>query len=63
MRSINVNSQVLLSSQLCRCSICIFQDLKILNTSRTGGGGLSVVGPESEISVSLKNLKPEKIGF
>ena len=33
-----------------------FQDVKILSTSPPGG-------PESEISGSLKNLKPEKIGL
>ena len=38
-----------------------FQDLKILRTSPLGGA-LSW-GPESEISGSLKNLKPEKIGL
>ena len=37
-----------------------FQDVKILSTSPPGGT-LSW-GPESEISGSLKNLKPEKIG-
>ena len=38
-----------------------FQDVKILNTSPPGG----TLGwaPESEISGSLKNLKPEKIGL
>ena len=35
-----------------------FQDVKILSTSPPGGT-LSR-GPESEISGSLKNLKPEK---
>ena len=35
-----------------------FQEVKILSTS-TPGGTLSW-GPESEISGSLKNLKPEK---
>ena len=38
-----------------------FQDLKILSTSPPGGT-LSW-GSESEISGSLKNLKPEKIGL
>ena len=38
-----------------------FQDLKILSTSHTGGT-LSW-GPDSEISGSLRNLKPEKIGI
>ena len=36
-----------------------FQDVKILGTSPPGGTG----GSESEISGSLKNLKPEKIGL
>jgi len=36
-----------------------FQDVKILNTSPPVGTG----DPESEISGSLKNLKPEKIGL
>ena len=35
-----------------------FQEVKILSTSPPGGRG-----PESEISGSLKNLKPEKIGL
>ena len=38
-----------------------FQDVKILRTSPPGGT-LSW-GPESDISGSLKNLKPEKIGL
>ena len=38
-----------------------FQDVKILSTSPPGGT-LSW-GPESEISGSLKNLKPEKVGL
>ena len=38
-----------------------FQDVKILSTSPPGGT-LSW-GPDSEISGSLKNLKPEKIGL
>ena len=38
-----------------------FQDVKILSTSPPGGT-LSW-GPESEVSGSLKNLKPEKIGI
>ena len=38
-----------------------FQDVKILNTSPPGGSLCR--GPESEISGSLKNLKPEKIGL
>ena len=38
-----------------------FQDVKILSTS-SPGGTLSW-DPESEISGSLKNLKPEKIGL
>ena len=38
-----------------------FQDVKILNTSPSVGT-LSW-GPESKISGSLKNLKPEKIGL
>ena len=38
------------------------QDLKILSTSPPGGT-LGAGGPESEISCSLKNLKPEKIGL
>ena len=37
------------------------QDVKILSTSPQGGT-LSG-GPESEISGSLKNLKPKKIGL
>ena len=36
-----------------------FQDLKILSTIHREG--LQARGPESEISGSLKNLKPEKI--
>ena len=36
-----------------------FQDVKILSTSPPGG----TKGPESEISGSLKNFNPEKIGF
>ena len=36
-----------------------FQGIKILSTSPPGGT-LSWGGPESEISGSLKNLKPEK---
>ena len=38
-----------------------FQDVKILSTSPRGGtlGG----GPESEISSSLKDLKPENVGL
>jgi hypothetical protein len=38
-----------------------FQDVKILSTSPPGGT-LSQ-GNESEISGSLKNLKPEKVGL
>ena len=38
-----------------------FQDVKILNTIPPGG--ILNWGPESEISGSLKNLKPEKIGL
>ena len=38
-----------------------FQDIKILSSSPPGGT-LSW-GPESEISGSSKNLKPEKIGI
>ena len=38
-----------------------FQDVKVLNISPPGGT-LSW-GPESEISGSLKNLKPEKIAL
>ena len=38
-----------------------FQDVKILSTSPPGGT-LSL-RPESDISGSLKNLKPEKIGL
>ena len=38
-----------------------FQGVKILSTSPPGGT-LSW-GPESEISGSLKNLRPEKIGL
>ena len=38
-----------------------FQDVKLLSTSPLGGT-LSW-GPESEISGSLKNLKPEKISL
>ena len=38
-----------------------FQDVKILSTSPPGGTKL--VGPDTEISGSLKNLKPEKIGL
>jgi hypothetical protein len=38
-----------------------FQDKKILITSTLGG--LYAVGPKSEISGSLKNLKPEEIGL
>ena len=38
-----------------------FQDLKILSTSPPGG--TIAGGPESEISGSLKNLKPEKTGL
>ena len=38
-----------------------FQDIKILSTSPLGG--TLNWGPESEISGSLKNLKPEKIGL
>ena len=34
-----------------------FQDIQILSTSPPAGG------PESEISGSLKNLKPEEIGL
>ena len=37
-----------------------FQDVKILSTSPPGG---TAGGPWSEISGSLKNLKPEKIGL
>ena len=37
------------------------QNVKILCTSPSGG--TSSWGPESEISGSLKNLKPEKIGL
>ena len=36
-----------------------FQEVKTMSTSPPGGAG----GPESEISGSLKNLKPEKIGL
>ena len=39
----------------------IFQDIKILSTSPPGGT-LSW-GPESEISGSLKNLKPKDLGL
>ena len=39
-----------------------FQDVKFLSTSPPGGS-LNWGGPESEISGSLKNLKPEKIGL
>ena len=42
-------------------SMDFFQDVKILSTCPPGGT-LSW-GPESEISGSLKNLKPEKIGL
>ena len=38
-----------------------FQDVKTLSTSPPGG--TLAEGPESEISGSLKNLKPEKIGL
>ena len=38
-----------------------FQDVKLLSTSHPGG--LQAGGPESDISGSLKNLKPEKIGL
>ena len=38
-----------------------FQDVKIL--SRSPPGGALNGGPESEITGSLKNLKPEKIGL
>ena len=38
-----------------------FQDVKILSTSPPGGTLRG--GPEYEISGSLKNLKPEKIGL
>ena len=38
-----------------------FQDVKILSTSPPGG--TLAGGPDSEISGSLKNLKPEKIGI
>ena len=37
-------------------SMDFFQDVKILSTNPAGG-------PKSEISGSLKNLKPEKIGL
>jgi hypothetical protein len=39
-----------------------FQGVKILSTIPQGGT-LKAVGPESEISGSLKNLKPENIGL
>ena len=39
----------------------LLQDIKILSTSPPGGTKL--VGPDTEISGSLKNLKPEKIGL
>ena len=42
-------------------SMDFFQEVKILSTSPPGGT-LSY-GPESEISGSLKNPKPEKIGL
>ena len=38
-----------------------FQDVKIMSTSPPGGT-LSW-GPKSDISGSLKNIKPEKIGL
>ena len=38
-----------------------FQDIKILSISPPGG--TLIGGPESEISDSLKNLKPKKIGL
>ena len=38
-----------------------FQDVKILSTSPPGGNLTG--GPESEISGSLKDLNPEKIGL
>ena len=38
-----------------------FQDVKILSSSPPGG--TLGWGPKSEISGSLKNMKPEKIGL
>ena len=53
--SCKINSLICVDVILC----LLLRDVKILRTSPPGG--TLAGGPESEISGSLKNLKPEKI--